>query len=62
MRALAAHATQISVDGPFFALSNNTGQQGWGVEYFRLRQGKAAGELDADGRETDLFAGIDESL
>jgi N-acetyl-1-D-myo-inositol-2-amino-2-deoxy-alpha-D-glucopyranoside deacetylase len=62
MRALAAHATQIRVDGPFFALSNNTGQKGWGVEYFRLRQGTAAGELDSDGRETDLFAGIDESL
>jgi N-acetyl-1-D-myo-inositol-2-amino-2-deoxy-alpha-D-glucopyranoside deacetylase len=62
MRALAAHATQISVDGPFFALSNNTGQKGWGGEYFRLRQGTAAGGLDVDGRETDLFAGIDESL
>src|SRR5690242_16219234 len=29
MAALTAHATQISVDGPFFALSNNLGQRGW---------------------------------
>ncbi len=59
MRALAAHATQISVDGPFFALSNNLGQQVWGTEYFRLMSGEVAGEKDAAGRETDLFAGVD---
>jgi N-acetyl-1-D-myo-inositol-2-amino-2-deoxy-alpha-D-glucopyranoside deacetylase len=59
MRALAAHATQISTDGPFFALSNNLGQRAWGTEYFRLMQGEAAGPRDADGRETDLFAGLD---
>ena len=28
MAAMKAHATQISVDGPFFALSNNLGQIG----------------------------------
>jgi N-acetyl-1-D-myo-inositol-2-amino-2-deoxy-alpha-D-glucopyranoside deacetylase len=59
MRALAAHATQIAVDGPFFALSNNLGQQGWGTEYFRLMSGTLAAERDGAGRETDLFAGID---
>lgn len=58
MRALAAHVTQISVDGPFFALSNNLGQRAWGTEYYRLMQGELAPERDADGRETDLFAGI----
>jgi N-acetyl-1-D-myo-inositol-2-amino-2-deoxy-alpha-D-glucopyranoside deacetylase len=58
MRALAAHATQIVVDGPFFALSNNLGQKGWGVEYFRLIQGELGPDRDADGRETDLFAGV----
>jgi N-acetyl-1-D-myo-inositol-2-amino-2-deoxy-alpha-D-glucopyranoside deacetylase len=56
--ALRAHATQISVDGPFFALSNNVGQQVLGTEYFRLVRGRAAGQLDGDGRETDLFAGV----
>jgi N-acetyl-1-D-myo-inositol-2-amino-2-deoxy-alpha-D-glucopyranoside deacetylase len=56
--AMRAHASQISVDGPFFALSNNIGQQVLGIEYFRLVRGTAAGERDADGRETDLFAGV----
>jgi N-acetyl-1-D-myo-inositol-2-amino-2-deoxy-alpha-D-glucopyranoside deacetylase len=59
MRALAAHATQIAVDGPFFALSNNLGQRGWGTEYFRLISGELAADRDEAGRETDLFAGID---
>lgn len=56
--ALAAHATQISTDGPFFALSNNLGQRTWGVEYYRLMSGETGGPLDADGRETDLFGGL----
>lgn len=58
MDAMRAHATQISLDGPFFALSNNIGQEVLGIEYFRLVRGSAAGERDADGRETDLFAGL----
>ena len=57
--AMRAHATQIAVDGPFFALSNNIGQPLLSVEYFRLVRGRVAGERDADGRETDLFAGIE---
>jgi N-acetyl-1-D-myo-inositol-2-amino-2-deoxy-alpha-D-glucopyranoside deacetylase len=58
IEAMRAHATQISVDGPFFALSNNVGFEVMGVEYFRLVRGEAAGERDADGRERDLFAGV----
>jgi N-acetyl-1-D-myo-inositol-2-amino-2-deoxy-alpha-D-glucopyranoside deacetylase len=57
--AMRAHATQIAVDGPFFALSNNIGQQLLGTEYYRLVRGEPAGPRDADGRETDLFAGVD---
>jgi N-acetyl-1-D-myo-inositol-2-amino-2-deoxy-alpha-D-glucopyranoside deacetylase len=57
MAAMRAHATQITVDGPFFALSNNLGNQVWGLEHYRLVQGTAGTERDADGRETDLFAG-----
>jgi N-acetyl-1-D-myo-inositol-2-amino-2-deoxy-alpha-D-glucopyranoside deacetylase len=56
--AMRAHATQIAVDGPFFALSNNVGMEMLGIEYFRIVRGSAAGDRDADGRETDLFAGI----
>lgn len=58
MSAMRAHATQISVDGPFFALSNNLGLQVWGNEYYTLVKGEKAGELDINGRESDLFAGI----
>jgi N-acetyl-1-D-myo-inositol-2-amino-2-deoxy-alpha-D-glucopyranoside deacetylase len=59
MEALAAHATQISMDSGFFALSNNLGSQVMGIEYYRLVQGQSAGPFDGDGRETDLFAGIE---
>jgi N-acetyl-1-D-myo-inositol-2-amino-2-deoxy-alpha-D-glucopyranoside deacetylase len=58
LRALAAHRTQITVRAPFFALSNNLGQLSTSTEYFRLAYGSPAGERDAHGRETDLFAGV----
>jgi N-acetyl-1-D-myo-inositol-2-amino-2-deoxy-alpha-D-glucopyranoside deacetylase len=56
--ALRAHATQLSVEGGFFALSNGIGQPLVGTEYYRLAVGSPAGPFDADGRETDLFAGL----
>ena len=59
LAAMRAHATQITVDGPFFALSNNQGNQVWGREHYRIVAGEVAGDLDAEGRETDLFAGVD---
>jgi N-acetyl-1-D-myo-inositol-2-amino-2-deoxy-alpha-D-glucopyranoside deacetylase len=46
------------LDGPFFALSNNLGQQVWGHEYYSLVQGNKSEPFDSNGRETDLFAGI----
>ncbi|MBN9619851.1 MAG: N-acetyl-1-D-myo-inositol-2-amino-2-deoxy-alpha-D-glucopyranoside deacetylase, partial [Actinobacteria bacterium] len=58
LTALAAHRTQISVDGPFFALSNMLGREVLAVEHFRLVRGERGTPLDADGRETDLFAGV----
>ncbi len=58
MAAMAAHATQIELDGPFFALSNQLGLQVWGHEYYSLVKGVAHEPLNSDGRETDLFAGI----
>lgn len=57
MEALAAHKTQVTVDGGFFALSNNLGSQVWGTEYFRLARG-AVGERDDNGKEFDLFSGV----
>jgi len=56
MAAMAAHPTQIELDGPFFALSNSLGNQVWGHEYYTLVKGEIAGTLDEKGRETDLFA------
>ncbi|CAN5228968.1 N-acetyl-1-D-myo-inositol-2-amino-2-deoxy-alpha-D-glucopyranoside deacetylase [soil metagenome] len=57
MSALAAHKTQITTDGPFFALSNNVGATAWGVEFYRIAKGER-GPLNDDGLETDLFAGL----
>ncbi|MGH3443845.1 MAG: PIG-L family deacetylase, partial [Nocardioidaceae bacterium] len=57
LAAMRAHATQIAVDGPFFALSNNIGNQVWGAEFFRLVKGEK-GPVGDDGLESDLFAGV----
>ena len=58
MSAMKAHATQIAVDGPFFALSNNVGLQVWGNEYYTLVKGEKSGPFNEKGYESDLFAGI----
>ena len=58
LAAMKAHATQISVDGPFFALSNNLGLSVWGDEYYTLAKGVAAAPFDEKGRELDIFAGF----
>ncbi|HEX6445887.1 MAG TPA: N-acetyl-1-D-myo-inositol-2-amino-2-deoxy-alpha-D-glucopyranoside deacetylase [Streptosporangiales bacterium] len=55
--AMRAHATQITVDFPFFALSNLLGRAVIGVESYRLVKGTPAG-LGENGRESDLFAGV----
>ena len=38
--AMRAHATQIEVDGPFFALSNHIGQKAFGLEHYVLLAGE----------------------
>jgi N-acetyl-1-D-myo-inositol-2-amino-2-deoxy-alpha-D-glucopyranoside deacetylase len=58
MDALAAHRTQISIDGVFFALSNMLGREIMATEHFRLVRGELGAERNADGREIDLFAGL----
>jgi N-acetyl-1-D-myo-inositol-2-amino-2-deoxy-alpha-D-glucopyranoside deacetylase len=57
MRAMKAHATQIEVDGPFFALSNNLGNWIWGTESYRIAKG-TPGPVNDAGVEEDLFAGL----
>lgn len=58
MAAMKAHPTQISLDGPFFALSNNLGQKVWGREFYQLVKGEKQPPFDENGRETDLFSGV----
>ena len=58
LAAMKAHATQIAVDGPFFALSNNLGLSVWGDEYYTIVKGEKAAPFDENGRELDIFAGI----
>ena len=57
MEALKAHRTQISVDGPFFALSNNLGNEIWSTEFYRIAKGTPA-PATPGGLEDDLFAGL----
>ncbi|MFJ9622084.1 N-acetyl-1-D-myo-inositol-2-amino-2-deoxy-alpha-D-glucopyranoside deacetylase [Streptomyces sp. NPDC101181] len=54
--AMRAHATQIAVDGPFFALSNDLGQPLLTTECYQLVRG-TSGE-PGGARERDLFAGL----
>jgi N-acetyl-1-D-myo-inositol-2-amino-2-deoxy-alpha-D-glucopyranoside deacetylase len=56
MAAMAAHATQITVRFPDFALSNNIWQRASGVEHYTLLAGPS-GPVGPGQRETDLFAG-----
>jgi N-acetyl-1-D-myo-inositol-2-amino-2-deoxy-alpha-D-glucopyranoside deacetylase len=58
MAAMKAHHTQIALDGPFFALSNNLGLQVWGHEYYTLVKGEKSAPFDANGRESDLLSGV----
>ncbi|GAA4914845.1 N-acetyl-1-D-myo-inositol-2-amino-2-deoxy-alpha-D -glucopyranoside deacetylase [Streptomonospora salina] len=54
--AMRAHATQISVEGELFALSNGVAQEIRAVEYFTQIGGAAARRRGPEGVETDLFA------
>ncbi|NJP42477.1 N-acetyl-1-D-myo-inositol-2-amino-2-deoxy-alpha-D-glucopyranoside deacetylase [Actinacidiphila epipremni] len=53
--AMRAHATQIAVDGPFFALSNDLGQPFFSTEYYRQVRGEALPRGADGGPAPDLF-------
>ncbi|HST63571.1 MAG TPA: N-acetyl-1-D-myo-inositol-2-amino-2-deoxy-alpha-D-glucopyranoside deacetylase [Mycobacteriales bacterium] len=57
--AMRAHASQIAPDGPFFAMMETLGDEAFGLEYYRLVRGEPGPQDGPDGRETDLFAGLD---
>ena len=65
LAAMAAHATQITVSGHYFALSNNVAQIASGLEHYALLSpAPVPGESEpgspcAPRREDDLFAGLD---
>ncbi|SOD61037.1 N-acetyl-1-D-myo-inositol-2-amino-2-deoxy-alpha-D-glucopyranoside deacetylase [Streptomyces zhaozhouensis] len=52
--AMAAHATQIEVEGETFALSNGLAQPLWRTEYFTLGHGQPP----PPGAVDDVFAGL----
>jgi N-acetyl-1-D-myo-inositol-2-amino-2-deoxy-alpha-D-glucopyranoside deacetylase len=58
MDAMRAHATQMTVDGFFFALADGLGQQVWAREHFTLARGEAGPRQADTGWESDLFAGL----
>lgn len=58
MAAMRAHASQIEVDGPFYALSDNLGLQVWGNEFYTLVKGQKYPPFTPEGFESDLFSGI----
>jgi N-acetyl-1-D-myo-inositol-2-amino-2-deoxy-alpha-D-glucopyranoside deacetylase len=60
LAAMRAHETQITVDGQYYALSNELGQRVPGTEYYTLLagpRGSGAPGAPGDPRERDLFAG-----
>jgi N-acetyl-1-D-myo-inositol-2-amino-2-deoxy-alpha-D-glucopyranoside deacetylase len=59
LAALRAHRSQISVDSPFFALSDLVGQRAFGQEYYTLVAGPRGPGSGSAGWEDDLFAGLD---
>jgi N-acetyl-1-D-myo-inositol-2-amino-2-deoxy-alpha-D-glucopyranoside deacetylase len=60
LAALAAHATQISVEGQFFQAAGLAGARVLGTEYYRLLAGPGTPQpaSPAKHREDDLFSGL----
>jgi N-acetyl-1-D-myo-inositol-2-amino-2-deoxy-alpha-D-glucopyranoside deacetylase len=56
--AMRSFPTQISDESSFFQLIDAIGQDAFALEHYIRVRGEAAGPLDADGRETDLFGGV----
>jgi N-acetyl-1-D-myo-inositol-2-amino-2-deoxy-alpha-D-glucopyranoside deacetylase len=56
--ALRAHATQIAVEDPYFALSDMVGQRIGAREHYTLLAGPRGPGAGQHGREQDLFAGL----
>ena len=63
MSALRAHATQMAVDGMFFALSDNIGSRAFAVEHYRLVKGEPGRSVRRRGpRDGPVRRGLKGSL
>jgi len=56
LAAMRAHATQITVSAPLFALSDGVPRRARGTEYYTLLAGPRGPARGPAGREADLFA------
>ena len=54
---MRAHASQIAMDGMFYAMADGGGRTMFSAETFRLIRGEM-GMTGPDGREHDIFAGV----
>jgi N-acetyl-1-D-myo-inositol-2-amino-2-deoxy-alpha-D-glucopyranoside deacetylase len=54
--AMRAHETQITIDGDYFALSNDLGQRILATEYYTQLAGPRPPRTAEDGYERDLFS------
>lgn len=60
MAALRAHASQVDEEHGFFQMAKLLGPTAMGNEFFMLVKGELGPNRDADGRERDLFSGVEE--
>ena len=56
LAALAEHKTQLSMDAPFFALSDDLGKNVWGYEYYTQVKGVRSRNVNEKGLAVDLFS------
>ena len=56
LAALAEHKTQLSMDAPFFALSDDLGKNIWGYEYYTQVKGVRSANVNEKGLAVDLFS------
>ena len=56
LAALAEHKTQLSMDAPFFALSDDLGKNVWGYEYYTQVKGVRSANVNEKGLAVDLFS------
>jgi N-acetyl-1-D-myo-inositol-2-amino-2-deoxy-alpha-D-glucopyranoside deacetylase len=56
MAALRCHRSQVSPDGPFFALPPEMEREWWGTEHYTLLRGELGPATTPEGWESDLFA------